>query len=77
MDIPHDPHLATGGRIELARLDDHTLDAFLQLAALVTDLFPSGSGAPPRVSGMPDPDGSEWVVRRPGDHVRGGPTLER
>jgi MinD-like ATPase involved in chromosome partitioning or flagellar assembly len=68
VDIPHDPHLATGGRIELARLNPRTRDAFLQLAALVTDRF--AVGAPTHVP----PVNRRWAG--PGDHVRGGPSLE-
>lgn len=37
--IPHDPHLATGGRIDPARLRPATSDAFLELGALVADAF--------------------------------------
>jgi MinD-like ATPase involved in chromosome partitioning or flagellar assembly len=37
--VPHDPHLATGGRIELGALAPATSDAFLELAALVADDF--------------------------------------
>jgi MinD-like ATPase involved in chromosome partitioning or flagellar assembly len=44
VEVPHDPHLATGGRIELARLRQDTHDAFLKLAALLADDF----GAPVR-----------------------------
>jgi MinD-like ATPase involved in chromosome partitioning or flagellar assembly len=40
---PHDPHLATGSRIELDKLSSATSDAFLELAALVADDF----GGPP------------------------------
>jgi MinD-like ATPase involved in chromosome partitioning or flagellar assembly len=47
VEIPHDPHLATGGRIELARLRPATHDAFLTLAALLADAFDS-SKAPAR-----------------------------
>ena len=47
VDVPHDPHLATGGRIELARLRPGTRDAFLELAALVTDGFPARSTGDP------------------------------
>jgi MinD-like ATPase involved in chromosome partitioning or flagellar assembly len=46
--IPQDPHLATGGRIELDALRPATSDAFLELAALVADDFddtPSGHSA--------------------------------
>ena len=39
IEIPHDPHLATGGRVELARLRPPTRDAFLGLAALIADGF--------------------------------------
>ncbi|GAA2544026.1 hypothetical protein GCM10010210_13480 [Pseudonocardia hydrocarbonoxydans] len=39
VEIPHDPHLATGGRVELARLRPRTRDAFLGLAALIADRF--------------------------------------
>ena len=34
IEVPHDAHLATGGRIELGRLKPATSDAFLELAAL-------------------------------------------
>ncbi len=37
--VPRDPHLATGGRIELDALRPATSDAFLELAALVADDF--------------------------------------
>ena len=60
--MPHDPHLASGGRIDLTRLREPTRTAFLQLAALVADRFAAGSASP---------DG-----RLPGGHPGGGPTLE-
>jgi MinD-like ATPase involved in chromosome partitioning or flagellar assembly len=60
VDVPHDPHLATGGRIELTRLRPATRNAFLELAALVTDRFPAGA----------------TVDRGTGEHRCGGPTLE-
>jgi MinD-like ATPase involved in chromosome partitioning or flagellar assembly len=41
VEIPHDPHLATGGRIELARLRRRTRDALLELASLVAEGFPT------------------------------------
>jgi MinD-like ATPase involved in chromosome partitioning or flagellar assembly len=44
VEIPHDPHLASGGRIELDRLRPATHDAFLALAALLADGF---GGRPP------------------------------
>jgi MinD-like ATPase involved in chromosome partitioning or flagellar assembly len=37
--VPHDPHLAVGGRIEMAALRPATADAVLELAALVADEF--------------------------------------
>jgi MinD-like ATPase involved in chromosome partitioning or flagellar assembly len=39
VDVPHDPHLAGGGRIDLARLREPTCAAFLRLAALVAGRF--------------------------------------
>ncbi|WP_226352505.1 hypothetical protein [Pseudonocardia sp. ICBG601] len=39
VEVPHDPHLATGGRIDPARLRPATADAFLELGALVADAF--------------------------------------
>ncbi|MCW0215303.1 MAG: MinD/ParA family protein [Pseudonocardia sp.] len=39
VEIPHDPHLATGGRIELDRLRPATRDAFGELAAHLADGF--------------------------------------
>jgi MinD-like ATPase involved in chromosome partitioning or flagellar assembly len=47
VEVPHDPHLATGGRIRLDRLRRPTLDAFLALAALLAD----GFGGPVRSAG--------------------------
>ncbi len=41
VEIPHDPHLAAGGRAELARLQPATRDAAFQLAALMADRFGS------------------------------------
>lgn len=41
VEIPLDPHLATGGQIDLADLRRPTRDAFIRLAALVADQFPS------------------------------------
>ncbi|MBP2370133.1 MinD/ParA family ATP-binding protein [Pseudonocardia parietis] len=37
--VPHDPHLAVGGRIDPERLRPATADAFLELGALVADAF--------------------------------------
>ena len=62
VDVPHDPHLASGGRIDLTRLREPTRTAFLHLAALVADRFAAGSASP---------DG-----RLTGGHPSGGPTLE-
>lgn len=39
VEVPHDPHLATGGRIDPARLRPSTTDAFLELGAMVADAF--------------------------------------
>ncbi|OLT12502.1 hypothetical protein BJF78_24520 [Pseudonocardia sp. CNS-139] len=39
VEVPHDPHLATGARIDLDRLKPATHDAFLKLAALLSDRF--------------------------------------
>lgn len=39
VEVPRDPHLATGGRVQLCRLHRATLDAFLELAALLADTF--------------------------------------
>jgi MinD-like ATPase involved in chromosome partitioning or flagellar assembly len=39
VEIPHDPHLAVGGRVELRKLRPATRDAFYDLAALVADGF--------------------------------------
>lgn len=66
VEVPHDPHLATGGRVELARLRPRTRDAFLGLAALIADRFDrsvleSPPGAPP--------------IRPPGPYPQGPPPL--
>lgn len=37
--VPHDPHLATGGHIDLDLMRRGTRDAFLELAAAVSDRF--------------------------------------
>jgi MinD-like ATPase involved in chromosome partitioning or flagellar assembly len=39
VEIPHDAHLATGGRVELAQLRPPTRDAAYELAALMADRF--------------------------------------
>jgi MinD-like ATPase involved in chromosome partitioning or flagellar assembly len=39
IEIPHDPHLATGGRVQLSRLRPQTRDAAYQLAAVMADRF--------------------------------------
>ena len=46
VEIPRDPHLAAGGRIEVKRLRPATADAYLELAALIADEF--GSAPPQR-----------------------------
>lgn len=45
VDIPHDPHLATGGRIDPAQWKPETRDAWYRLAALVADEFGVRSSA--------------------------------
>ncbi|MGI8814753.1 MAG: MinD/ParA family ATP-binding protein, partial [Pseudonocardia sp.] len=39
VEIPYDPHLATGGRLDLGAMRSETLDAFLELGALIADEF--------------------------------------
>ena len=39
VEIPHDPHLATGGRVQLNRLRPQTRTAAYELAALMADQF--------------------------------------
>ncbi len=39
VEIPHDPHLAQGGRIDTSALSPTTRDATLELAALIADEF--------------------------------------
>ncbi|TQM14567.1 MinD/ParA family ATP-binding protein [Pseudonocardia kunmingensis] len=56
--VPHDPHLATGGRIELGALRTATSDAFLEIAALVADDFADEPVVAPRV---------DVLAGRPGD----------
>jgi MinD-like ATPase involved in chromosome partitioning or flagellar assembly len=56
VEVPHDTHLATGGRIELARLRPATHDAFLRVAALLADGFgprvPRAEVAPEQVPSL-------------------------
>jgi MinD-like ATPase involved in chromosome partitioning or flagellar assembly len=47
VDVPHDPHLATGGRIDMGALRPATADAILELTALVADEF--GRSPTPRL----------------------------
>ena len=47
VDVPHDPHLAVGGRIDPARLREPTRTAFLRLAAEVADGFRDGGPRAP------------------------------
>ena len=37
--VPYDPHLEEGAEIDLDRLQDTTMEAYLQLAAYVGDGF--------------------------------------
>ena len=93
VDVPHDPHLAVGGRIDPARLREPTRTAFLRLAALVADGFrdggpraarraPGGRAYPGRVSTHLDP-ASPWVFstrelgRRAGADARVPPRRPR
>jgi MinD-like ATPase involved in chromosome partitioning or flagellar assembly len=39
LEVPYDPHLATGARLELSDLREPTQLAFLELAALIADRF--------------------------------------
>jgi MinD-like ATPase involved in chromosome partitioning or flagellar assembly len=39
VEIPYDPHLATGGRLDLGAMREETRMAFLELGALVADRF--------------------------------------
>jgi MinD-like ATPase involved in chromosome partitioning or flagellar assembly len=39
VEIPYDPHLATGGRLDLGAMRDSTRYAFLELGALIADRF--------------------------------------
>ncbi|MCO1654338.1 MinD/ParA family ATP-binding protein [Pseudonocardia humida] len=48
VEVPHDPHLATGAVIEPARLAQPTLDAFLEMAALLADRFGRAAAPPAR-----------------------------
>ena len=49
VEVPHDPHLATGGFIELHRMRPATVDAFVALAAHLADGFGGRPvGAPAR-----------------------------
>jgi MinD-like ATPase involved in chromosome partitioning or flagellar assembly len=43
IDLPHDPHLATGGRIDMGALRRSTVDAVHELTALVADDFGTAS----------------------------------
>jgi MinD-like ATPase involved in chromosome partitioning or flagellar assembly len=42
VEIPYDPHLATGGRLDLAAMRDQAQLAFLELAAVIADRFSGG-----------------------------------
>jgi MinD-like ATPase involved in chromosome partitioning or flagellar assembly len=39
VEIPYDPHLATGGRLDLGAMREETRTAFLELGALIADEF--------------------------------------
>ena len=57
VDVPHDPHLASGGRIDPARLREPTRAAFLELAALVADRFAAVDGPGGHSAGGPTLEG--------------------
>lgn len=50
VEVPHDPHLATGGRVTMSRLRPATTDAFLTLAAHLADGFGPGRPAGERAA---------------------------
>ena len=64
VDLPPDPHLATGGRIDLSLCRDQTLDALHLLAAYVADGF--GARPPGRPNGERGRNGQRADVRRTG-----------
>ena len=72
VEVPHDPHLATGGRVEFARMHRRTQDAFLELAALVADRF---GGVPP-IAPAPRVGAPGVLHHHRGEHPGNGPTLE-
>lgn len=51
VEVPADPHLATGGRITLSECRPGTRDAFLELAATLSDAF----AVPPQRPASPEP----------------------
>jgi MinD-like ATPase involved in chromosome partitioning or flagellar assembly len=54
VEVPYDPHLAAGSRIDLGRLRRATLDAFLALAAFVADGFGGFPEAPAPAPQVPN-----------------------
>jgi MinD-like ATPase involved in chromosome partitioning or flagellar assembly len=56
VDVPPDPHLATGGRIDPGRWQGSTRDAWYLLAAHIADGFgaPSARSLAPPFTGLPD-----------------------
>ena len=63
VEIPHDRHLAVGGRVELARLERSTREAVLELAAHVVDGFPRLTEPPASVA--PPPAATRQAALRP------------
>ncbi|HEY4420876.1 MAG TPA: MinD/ParA family protein [Pseudonocardia sp.] len=59
IDLPHDPHLATGGRIDMGALRRSTVDAVLELTALVGDDFGT---ADPRDAAPADPSAGDRPI---------------
>jgi len=45
VEIPYDPHLATGGRLDLSAMRDETRMAFLELGAHIADRFGTDTSA--------------------------------
>ncbi len=66
IEVPHDPHLAIGGRVDLPRLRRRTRDAFLELAALIADGFSAAPAAMPAAARPAPARESRPTVSAPG-----------
>jgi MinD-like ATPase involved in chromosome partitioning or flagellar assembly len=71
VEIPHDEHLAAGGRVDVSRLRRPTRDAFLQLGALIADRFGVPAGQPSRRLQLP----AQPPAQPPAQHPNDRPTL--